>query len=276
MDFSSCTNAQIFFYGDSGEYGTQNSFTGGISTTATANLISLVRDGSGEDILRDAPERSTLTIKCQIRNALYEGATGDFTVTTTSSGGVDLNVVTGSGETITPAGFNNQAPIITPLSLIAGDATDLKLEFVISNPIPADGKIFLEVPDTFTNAAGVSIASSINIDGTFDVTTTTSTAAVYDNTMKTSGGSWLIEIARKNDGAAVAKDVTVTLVVSQVTNMQFEGASGEFIMIKTTLADGVTAIDESSAEADSIGLNGPSVTIVPSGWSGVAPTVVPL
>ena len=95
MDFSSCTNAQIFFYGDSGEYGTQNSFTGGISTTATANSISLVRDGSGEDILRDAPERSTLTIKCQIRNALYEGATGDFTVTTTSSGGVDLNVVTG-------------------------------------------------------------------------------------------------------------------------------------------------------------------------------------
>ena len=84
-----------FIYGDSGEYGTQNSFTGGISTTATANLISLVRDGSGEDILRDAPERSTLTIKCQIRNALYEGATGDFTVTTTSSGGVDLNVVTG-------------------------------------------------------------------------------------------------------------------------------------------------------------------------------------
>ena len=116
----------------------------------------------------------------------------------------------------------------------------------------------------------------IGIDGTFVVTTTPTAAAVFDNTMKTSGGNWLITLTRQGDGGVVAEDVEVTLVITELTNMQFEGPSGEFLMVKTMLADGVTAIDETSAEADSIGLNGPSVTIVPSGWSGVAPTVVPL
>ena len=161
-------------------------------------------------------------------------------------------------------------------SLIAGDIGDVTLTFTTQNPIPANGVIFLEVPDTFTDVNAAAVASMIGIDGTFVVTTTPTAAAVFDNTMKTSGGNWLITLTRQGDGGVVAEDVEVTLVITELTNMQFEGPSGEFVMVKTTLADGVTAIDETSAEADSIGLNGPSVTIVPSGWSGVAPTVVPL
>ena len=55
---------------------------------------------------------------------------------------------------------------------------------------------------------------------------------------------------------------------------QYEGSTGVFPVIKTTLADTAVAIDESSAEADA---NSPEVTglaITPSHFGGTVPTVV--
>ena len=275
MDMSGCTTPQVFFFGDSDEYGSQDSFTGGVTPTSSSNLISLQRDGSGEEILRDAPERSTLTVKCQIRNALFEGTTGNFTVTTTASSGGIINTVSGFGKTITPSGFNNRAPVISPTSLVAGDITNLNVTFHSSNPIPSDGKIVLEVPSSFTNVQASGVVSS-SMNGGFNVATVANNAAVFDNTMKTSGGSWIVTITRDGVGDPVAEDTVVNLIISSVTNMQFEGPSGQFTYLKTTLNDGTTAIDETSTESDAIGLSAPSVTITPSGFKQEVPLVTPL
>ena len=46
-------------------------------------------------------------------------------------------------------------------------------------------------------------------------------------------------------GTVVAHQTTVNIVINSITNMQFEGPSGVYPLLKTTLADGTTAIDES-------------------------------
>jgi hypothetical protein len=43
-------------------------------------------------------------------------------------------------------------------SLIAGDIGDVTLTFTTQNPIPKDGVIFLEVPDTFTDVNAAAVA----------------------------------------------------------------------------------------------------------------------
>ncbi|GMI02363.1 hypothetical protein TrLO_g14122 [Triparma laevis f. longispina] len=165
--------------------------------------------------------------------------------------------------TWTPSGFSGVTPTAVPESLVAGDTSGLQLTFTVQNPLPPDCKIWIEVPNTYTDAAATAVRITSGIDGGFAVAQT-GTSSVYDNTLKTSGGTWVVEITRDGTGTTVAIGTVVEIIVDDVTTMQFEGPSGVHPMIKTTLADGTSAIDESSSESDAIGTLPPSVTIVPA------------
>ena len=86
----------------------------------------------------------------------------------------------------------------------------------------------------------------------------------------------MVTITRDGSGATVASGTQVVIVLTDVTNQQHEGSSGTFPLFKTTLSDGTTAIDESSAESDAIGTVPPAVTFTPSGFGGTTPTIVPV
>jgi len=255
-----------------------------MKTSGGSWVIEIERDGSGAVVA----ENIQVTIEIDgITNQQFEGASGEFIMmkTTLNDGTTSIDETSTESDaiglvapsiTFTPSGYSNNVPTVTPQSLVAGDLTDVELVFVTQNPIPVDGVIYLEIPDTFTNVASANVVSNNNIDGGFTVTTAANVAAVFDNTMKTSGGSWVIEIERDGTGTIVAEDITVTLMIDGVTNSQFEVATGAFPFIKTTLADKTTAIDEISTEADAIGQAAPSVTITPSGFKQQAPDVHPL
>ena len=98
---------------------------------------------------------------------------------------------------------------------------------------------------------------------------------MYDNTRKTSGGPWIVTIARNGSGTTVPEDTEIIINLHNVTNQQFEGTSGTFPMFKTALSDGITAIDESSPESDAIGIVPPAVTFTPSAFTYGTPSVVP-
>ena len=143
----------------------------------------------------------------------------------------------------------------------------MRLTFKVQNPLPVDAKIFIDVPATFTDTAGASsIAITSGIDGGFSVNSTAigGASSVFDNTLKTSGGPWRLEISRDGTGTVVAHQTPVNIVINSVTNMQYEGTSGVYPLFKTTLSDGTTAIDESSAESDAIGILPQSIAIVPA------------
>lgn len=168
---------------------------------------------------------------------------------------------------------------IVPQSLVAGDTGLAALEFQTQNPLPVDAHIIFEVPATFTNldVTSTAVVAVAGIDGGFTITQdVAASSTVFDNTLKTSGGPWVVTIARNGDGAIVPEETTVQLTFGDVANQQHEGGSGIFTMLKTTLGDGTTAIDETSTEADAIGEDVPEVVFTPSYWSSSqVPTVTP-
>ena len=175
----------------------------------------------------------------------------------------------------TPSGFSGAAPTIVPLSLVAGATTNVTVTFTVENPMPVNGKIIFEVPNTFTNVDASSVSITSGIDGGIAFMQSGG-SPVYDNTLKTSGGPWVVTFIRDGSGSIVAAGDTVVVVMAEVINQQHEGSSGTFPMFKTTLSDGTTAIDESSSEADAIGILPPAVVFTPSGFSSVTPTITPV
>ena len=198
-------------------------------------------------------------------NRQHEGASGEFPEIKTllSDGVTAIDESSGEADSIgtvppeivwTPQAF---APVLTPVTLVAGEVTDLTIEFTVTNPWPADGQFEFTLPDSFTKCDAQSVAITSGVDGTFTVAQT-GVASTFTSTQKDAGGEWTVTISRAGDGAVVAAGDNVVIVLSTVTNMQFEGSSGEFPSARTLTAAG-EAIDEASGEADSIG------TVPPAG-----------
>ena len=263
--------------------GTATTYASTLKTAGGPWVVTISRDGDGTTVPKDTVVTFTLT---DFTNQQFEGASGTFPLlkTTLSDGTTAIDESSAEGDaygtvgpsvTFTPSGWSNVAPTITPQSLIAGATTDIDVTFTTQNPVPADGKIIFEFPSTFTDVAGSAVSALGNIDGTFAVTQT-GTATVYASTLKTTGGSWVVTITRQGDGTTVPSGTAVSFTLSNVINQQHEGASGVFPLFKTTLSDGTTSIDESSAEADSYGTVGPSVTFTPSLFSSATPSAIPV
>ncbi|GMH76047.1 hypothetical protein TrLO_g4272, partial [Triparma laevis f. longispina] len=264
-----------------------NNADGTMTATITGTgpwTLTCTRSGDGSEVA--AGVDVTLRVGTRLFNQNFEGASGAFPMikTTLNDGTTAIDESSAEGDaignipssiTFTPSAWGGTTPSVVPVSLVAGAVTDATITFTTANPWTADGKLIFEIPDTFTNVGAVSVAVTSGIDGTFSIAQT-GTTTVLASTLKTAGGSWVVTITRAGDGTAVAAGVEVVIVLTDVTNQQHEGSSGTFTLFKTTLADGTTAIDESSAEGDAIGALPPAVVFTPSGWGGTTPSIVPV
>ncbi|GMH97537.1 hypothetical protein TrST_g6720 [Triparma strigata] len=263
--------------------GTTTVLASTLKTAGGSWIVTITRAGDGATV---ATGTQVVIVLTDVTNQQHEGSSGTFPLFKTtladgttaideSSAEADAFGIIPPAVTFTPSGWGGTTPTIVPVSLIAGAVTDATVTFTTGNPWTADGKLIFEVPDTFTNVVAASVAITSGIDGTFTVAQTGTTTTLA-STLKTAGGSWVVTITRAGDGATVATGTQVVIVLSDVTNQQHEGSSGIFPLFKTTLSDGTTAIDESSAESDSFGVVPPAVTFVPSAWGGTTPTIVPV
>ena len=215
-------------------------FMGGFNRRSTSNAETSVRNVAAvNSALVSNITNTSLFASCFARRRIDEATTGSSTLP--------------PAVTFTPSGFNVN-PTLVPVSLVAGASTSLDVSFTTGNPWPANGKLIFEVPATFVSVlnSAATIAQPSQVDGSFSVAATGT-------------GPWTVTVTRTGDGAEVNANVAVGFRVTNIVNQKFEGPSGEFSLFKTTLNDGTTAIDESSAEGDAIGTKPPGVIFTPSG-----------
>jgi len=132
---------------------------------------------------------------------------------------------------IVPAAFSTQ-PTVALDSVIAGDVVTATLSFTTTNPIPADGRVLLELPSAFTTvAASPTISLSSGMSGTA--------------TAISSGLA--ISITRGNDGAIVVIGATVVLTIYGIKIPQYVVTTTVYPTLRTLWSDGTAAIDEASS-----------------------------
>ncbi|GMI30153.1 hypothetical protein TeGR_g6027, partial [Tetraparma gracilis] len=192
-----------------------------------------------------------------ITNQKFAGASGAFgsNFKTTTAAGADIDVATTLPPSVTFTASDFGAdPTITPASLVAGTVGTATVAFTTTNPLPADGKMILEMPDTFFDVADSSTVTAVSgIDGSF--------------AMAVTGTSPFVVTITRSGGAEVVASTAVSFTIAGITNQKYSGASGVFgSNFKTTLAAG--------NEIDVATTLPPSVTFTPSDF-GADPTITP-
>ncbi|GMH50662.1 hypothetical protein TrVE_jg6, partial [Triparma verrucosa] len=117
-----------------------------------------------------------------------------------------------------------------------------------------DGKIVLEFPTTFHAVAATAATAVTNIDGSLSASTT----------------GRIVTITRSG-GSEITAGTEVTVTIPSVTNQKYEGSSGAFVALYTTLSTGVK-IDEATSGSSTLP---PAVTFIPSTFGGNAGAVTP-
>jgi hypothetical protein len=148
---------------------------------------------------------------------------------------------------ISPAAFA-VGPTVAPLFGRPGVTGPATVSFTLTNPWPADGKVVIEFPSTFT---GIEAAPTVSWAGG---------AMVASTTGKT------VTAARSGGTLALPAGSAVSFTLSGVTNPASEGAAVlPFPVVQTTTADSTVAIDQSLGVVAGL-------TMVPSPFSA-GPTV---
>ena len=211
---------------------------GTLTVSTSGSTVTMTRGGAGANVIAAGTE-VTITIP-SVTNQKYEGSSGAFVaLKTTLSDGTKIDEATAGSSTLppavtfTPSTFGGVATSVTPASLVAGASGNTVVVFTTGNPLPADGKVIVEFPTTFAAVAATAATAGTGIDGTLTASTT----------------GRVVTMSRGGAGAtAIAAGTQVTITIPSVTNQKYEGSSGVFVALKTTLADGTTKIDEVRAD----------------------------
>ncbi|GMI20496.1 hypothetical protein TeGR_g15037, partial [Tetraparma gracilis] len=225
-----------------------------MAVTGTSPFVVTITRSGGSEV---AAATSVSFTVAGVTNQKFAGASGAFgsNFKTTTAAGADIDVATTLPPSVTFTASDFGAdPTITPASLVAGTVGTATVAFTNTNPIPADGKIILEVPDTFAGVADSSTVTAVGgIDGNF--------------AMAVTGTSPFVVTITRSGGSVVAAATSVSFTVAGVTDQKFAGASGAFgSNFKTTTAAG--------ADIDVATTLPPSVTFTASDF-GADPTVTP-
>ncbi|CAM9759690.1 unnamed protein product, partial [Sphacelaria rigidula] len=216
--------------------------------TGTDANITASADGFGvvmslSESTTDIPAGTLVSLQIEgVTNPPHEGPTGTFTVLKTmeidgetpiDEASTDFNSEDRPvGLYIWPGAFRIE-PFVELATYSAGATGAADINFTVSNPLPVDGHIVIEFPPNFTSINATEIEAS-GIDGGLEV----SVAA----------DGYTAIVQRNGSGTVVTTGTTVSVrLLDGITNQQFEGSSGVFPLVKTTLADTNVSIDEASS-----------------------------
>jgi len=113
---------------------------------------------------------------------------------------------------------------VQPASLVAGAVGDVGVTFIISDPLPTDGKIAITFPSGFRLNSG--LATAMGDDG-----------ASFDGTTSVSVSGQIATITRVGDGDSIDADTVVTLTLTSIKNPPVSGSSKSYIIKTTTSLD---------------------------------------
>ncbi|CAM9367088.1 unnamed protein product, partial [Ectocarpus fasciculatus] len=217
---------------------------GGLGVSVSGYTIDVGRDGTGSPVESGA-EVSMSLVDCA-KNQLFEGDSDAFPVLKTTLNDTDVSVDEATyahnpedrpgGVLFTPGAFS-EPPTIELDSLVAGHEGGANVSLALSNPLPADGNIFIEFPSEFSSINCSQVVAT-GIDGGVEV-------------HLASDALYTVRVQRAGDGSVVEAGSRVSLaLVDGITNQLFEGLSASFPSVKTTLADVDVAIDDSTEGPD--------------------------
>jgi len=202
----------------------------------TNDVVTVIRNGDGSDVAEGT--QVTFTIN-EVRNPQVSGSTGTFSIQTQNSIGnaidEDTNV---SAVTITAGALTSTD--VEPDVLVASYDGNVLISFTTKNPLPADGKIIIDFPDTF-DATGCSNVSDLNnIDGTFTVSVANG-----------GGTNDVVTIVRNGDGSTVSENTAVSFKIDSIKNPTTTGSTGTYAIYTRTSAD-VDIDQDTAVTADTI------------------------
>ena len=119
---------------------------------------------------------------------------------------------------------------VQPASLVAGTVGDVGVTFIISDPLPTDGKIAITFPSGFRLNSGS--ATAMGDDG-----------ASFDGTTSVSVSGQIATITRVGDGDSIDADTVVTLTLTSIKNPPVSGSSKSYIIKTTTSLDTTLDVD---------------------------------
>ena len=161
-----------------------------------------------------------------IRNPPETGATGTFSLTTTTLRGVPIDSGTAPGVTLSPGTL--AGPSVTPNSLVAGSIGSVTVGFFTAESWPGDGMLHVDFPAGF-DVSGASFVDASGPNGTFGSSVSGQTVTVT-RSGSTFAGSASIVLGGIQNPSTTGTTASFTLTTTN-------GAGGT---IDTGTAPGVT------------------------------------
>ncbi|CAN0574801.1 unnamed protein product, partial [Ectocarpus sp. 12 AP-2014] len=200
---------------------------GGLVSNVSGYTVDVERDGFGSPV-ESGTEVSVSLVDC-VKNQLFEGESDSFPVlkTTLDDTGISIDEVSSAhnsedrpaGVSFTPGAFS-EPPTVELDSLVAGREGGANVTLALSNPLPADGNIFIEFPSEFSSINCSQVVAT-GIDGGVEV-------------YMASDAVHTVRVQRAGDGSVVEAGASVSLaLVDGITNQLFEGVSASFPSVKT-------------------------------------------
>jgi hypothetical protein len=210
------------------------SFPGSASVSVSGQIATITRAGNGGAV--DADTVVTLELS-NIKNPSTSGLAGTYSIRTTDASDVsideDLEVDPDTFVIGTLSGTNVQ-----PASLVAGAVGDVGVTFIISDPLPVDGKIVITFPSGFRLNSGSATAMGDDV-------------ASFPGSASVSVSGQIATITRAGDGGAVDADTVVRLTLTSIKNPPVSGSSKSYI-IKTTTSSDITLDVDTAVRPDII------------------------
>jgi hypothetical protein len=202
------------------------SFDGTTSVAVSGQIATITRAGDGDSI--DADQAVTLELS-NIENPSTSGLAGIYSIRTTTA----LDVSIDEDPEVAPDTFivgTLSGTNVQPASLVAGAVGDVGATFIISDPLPADGKVVITFPSGFRLDSGS--ATAMGDDG-----------ASFDGTIAVSVSGQSATITRRGDGDSIDADTAVTLMLTSIKNPPVSGSSKSYIIKTTTSLDTTLDVD---------------------------------
>lgn len=201
---------------------------GGFIFNVSGQTVTLTRQSNGT-IQTAAAESCSIT---GVVNPNSPGATGTYTIQTTNSSDVQLDVDAAvTSDTILANTLTSTN--VQPASLVVNATSTATVTFTTASAIPANGKIKVSFPNSF-NVSGVNSGSCSSMNGTFS--------------FSVAGAQ--VTITRQNDGTSETA-AAETCTIGGVTNPGFSGSTGTYT-IQTTDASNAQIDIDAGVSADTI------------------------
>lgn len=216
-----------------------------LETTVDGQHVYLKRDANST-LGTIAGQTEVVIMATGIELPPYSGHTGDFVSFQTETANQTLIDETSADEhsnrlpaglQVIPGNFKT-APRLNLTNVLAGEAGKIRVSFETTNPLPADGRIFVKLPGSFLEI--VDANKTLALHAVYPDGGTASEAVVFNHTDD-------LNVTLTRRGAeSFPKHTSLWFVIKGVRNMHKQGNTGIAPIVRTELASGVP-IDEASS-----------------------------